>query len=107
MPTFTSSAVMYVPPKSSTNRPIASKSSSVFWLGSAMTTDLPPPSPVPATADLYVIARESRSTSSSAASSVAYGHRRMPPSEGPRRVECTLMKARRPLASSSARATRS
>ena len=107
MPTFTSSAVMYVPSKSATNRPIASKSGSDLSPGSATTTDLPPPSPVCATADLYVIARESLSTSSRAASSLAYGHSRMPPSDGPSRVEWTLMYARSPLSSSSARATRS
>ena len=42
MPTFTSSAVMYAPEKSSTKRPMASKSCSDLSRGSAITTDLPP-----------------------------------------------------------------
>jgi hypothetical protein len=70
MPMFMSSAVMYFPPRLSMKRPIAWKRSADFAVrGSPITTDLPPPSPVSATADLYVIPRERRSTSKSASSS--------------------------------------
>ena len=54
-----------------------------------MITPLPPPSGRPATADLKVIARESRSASRTAARESAYVHIRQPPSDGPRAVEWT------------------
>jgi hypothetical protein len=91
----TSSAVMYAPPSASTVSPKSSstlrRSSPVGGLvpvGSAI-TPLPPPSGSPATADLNVIARDSRSASRIAARSSAYVHIRQPPSDGPRAVECT------------------
>ena len=50
---FASSAVMYEPPKLSTNLPIAWNSAGLLIVaGSPRMTDLPPPSPVSATADL-------------------------------------------------------
>jgi hypothetical protein len=61
-----------------------------------MITPLPPPSGTPATADLNVIARESRSASRTAARESAYVHIRQPPSDGPRAVECTATIVNRP-----------
>ena len=69
------------------NLPSARKSWGVFCVReSPSTTVLPPPSGRPASEFLYVMPRESRSTSVRACSSEANGHMRIPPSPGPSTV---------------------
>src|SRR3546814_10989237 len=64
--------------------------------GSPMITALPPPMSRPATAFLYVMPRDRRSTSLSASASDLYGHIRVPPSAGPSTVLWIAMMAFRP-----------
>ena len=53
IPMFMSSAVMYCPPRLSTNRPMAwNRPGDLVVFGSPITTDFPPPRPVSAIADL-------------------------------------------------------
>ena len=68
----TSVVTRYRPPRVSRNRPKALSMASFFCVcESAMMTALPPPNGRSAAADLYVIARDSRSTSWIACSSVS------------------------------------
>ena len=68
--------------------------------GSPITTVFPPPSGSPAAEFLYVIPRDRRRTSVSAASSESYVHIRIPPSAGPSVVSCTAISARSPASGS-------
>src|SRR3546814_10579754 len=83
----TSAAVIERPPSDCTNWPNAWNSASDLSVdGSPMITALPPPMSRPATAFLYVMPRDRRSTSLSASASDLYGHIRVPPSAGPSTV---------------------